>query len=78
VDGAHDSAASVDSVAHCPHDDGSCSRIQTCTPDPNSHCLSTPSPAMMLQQRKTINGPLKATERSPFLDIITAIKALCF
>ena len=31
VDGAHHSAACVDSVAHTPHDNGCCSGIKSCT-----------------------------------------------
>ena len=30
MDGTHDGAASVDNVAHRPHDNGRCSSIQPC------------------------------------------------
>ena len=31
VDGAHYGSACVDNVAHCPHHNSSCTRIQPCT-----------------------------------------------
>ena len=42
VNGADNSSACVDNVAHCPHDDGSSPRIQTCDIDTFSACYCHP------------------------------------